>query len=159
MTISPESLPELTYGHRGAHLYSRAARTRCAERRKEPPLETLALFHDRLSLTVVFFMFAVGLWGLLAFARGASLGGSISGAMVIGQILIMLQVVLGVALLIGDRRPIDSMHYLYGVTILIVMPFAYSYLQRRDPRQALLFFSLVALFIGGLAIRAISTGS
>lgn len=121
-------------------------------------METLNLFHDRLSLTVVLFMFALGLWGLLAFLKGESLVGSLSGAFIIGQIVIALQVVFGVALLIGDRRPVDSMHYLYGVTILIVMPFAYSYLQKRDPRQALLFFSLVALFLGGLAIRAITTG-
>jgi len=103
-------------------------------------------------------MFAVGLWGLIAFIRGESLGGSLSGAMIIGQVLIVIQVVLGVALLIGDRRPVDSMHYLYGTTVLIAMPFAYSYLQKRDPRQALLFFSLAALFLGGLAIRAITTG-
>jgi hypothetical protein len=122
-------------------------------------LETLNLFHDRLSITVVMFMFAVGLWGLLSFAKGASLGGSLSGAMIIGQVLIALQVILGVVLLFDDRRPLDSMHYLYGATILILMPFAYSYLQKRDPRQALLFFSLAALFIGGLAIRAITTGS
>ena len=121
-------------------------------------MDTLHLFHDRLSLTVVLFMFAVGLWGLMTFLRGGSLGGSISGAMIIGQVLIAIQVVFGVALLVGDRRPVDSMHYLYGVTILIALPFAYSYLQKRDPRQALLFFSLAALFLGGLAIRAITTG-
>ncbi len=103
-------------------------------------------------------MFAVGVWGVLAFLKGDSLGGSVSGAMVIGQILITLQVLLGVALVLGDARPSSTMHYLYGVTIVILLPFAYSYLQRRDPRQALLFFSLAALFIGGLAIRAITTG-
>lgn len=104
-------------------------------------------------------MFAVGLWGVMSFIGGGSLGGSLSGAMMIGQGLITLQVLLGVALLIGDARPANSMHYLYGVTIVVLLPFAYSYLQRRDPRQALLFFSLAALFIGGLAIRAITTGS
>jgi hypothetical protein len=115
--------------------------------------------HDRLSITVVLFMFAVGVWGVVSFIGGGSLGGSLSGAMAIGQVLITLQVLLGVALLIGDARPANTMHYLYGVTIVILLPFAYSYLQRRDPRQALLFFSLAALFIGGLAIRAITTGS
>ena len=103
-------------------------------------------------------MFAVGVWGLFAFLKGDSLGGSLSGAMVIGQILITLQVLLGVALVLGDARPQSTMHYLYGVTIVILLPFAYSYLQKRDPRQALFFFSLAALFVGGLAIRAITTG-
>lgn len=103
-------------------------------------------------------MFAVGLWGLVSFLKGGALGGSLSGAMIIGQVLITLQVLLGAVLVLGGERPIDSMHYLYGATIVILMPFAYSYLQKRNPRQALLFFSIAALFLGGLAIRAITTG-
>ena len=121
-------------------------------------MDTLQLIHDRLSITVTLFMFAVGVWGVVSFLKGESLGGSLSGAMIIGQILIGVQALLGLALVIGDRRPANSMHFLYGVTILIVLPFAYSYLQKRDPRQELLFFSLAALFLGGLAIRAITTG-
>lgn len=115
--------------------------------------------HDRLAITVVMFMFAVGLWGLFSFISGGVLGGSISGALVIGQILITIQVILGLILLTDGFRPLSNIHYLYGVTGIIAMPFAYSYLQKRAPREALLFFSLVALFIGGIGIRAITTGS
>jgi len=127
--------------------------------RKGHILDTILLLHDRLSITVVLFMFAVGIWGLFTFFSGGVLGGSISGAMLIGQVLIMLQVVLGLILLTGGFRPLSNIHYLYGVTGVIAMPFAYSYLQKRSPREALLFFSLVALFIGGIGIRAITTGS
>ncbi len=122
-------------------------------------MSTLITMHDRLSVTVILFMFAIGLWGVFTFMRGGVLGGSISGAMIIGQILITVQVVLGAILFADGLRPKSSIHYLYGATALIVMPFAYSYLQRRDPRQALLFFSIAALFIGGVSIRAITTGS
>jgi hypothetical protein len=122
-------------------------------------LSTLITIHDRLSTTVILFMFAIGLWGVFTFLRGGALGGSIAGAMIIGQILITVQVVLGAIIFADGFRPASSIHYLYGATALVVLPFAYSYLQRRDPRQALLFFSIAALFIGGIAIRAISTGS
>lgn len=107
---------------------------------------------------MVLFMFAVGGWGMLSFARGESLGGSLSGALAIGQVLVSLQVVLGVVLLTAGREPGETFHYLYGVTAIILMPFAYSYLKARHPRQALLFYSLAALFIGGLSIRGITTG-
>ena len=127
--------------------------------RKGHILDTILLLHDRLSITVVLFMFAVGIWGLFTFFSGGVLGGSISGAMLIGQVLIVIQVVLGLILLTDGFRPVSNIHYLYGVTGVIAMPFAYSYLQRRTPREALLFFSLVALFIGGIGIRAITTGS
>jgi hypothetical protein len=48
---------------------------------------------------------------------------------------------------------------LYGVTAAIVLPFLWSYVRDRAPRQGLLLYSLVALFIVGLAIRGMTTGS
>ena len=105
------------------------------------------------------FMFAVGLWGLLAFARGEVLTGSIQGALAIGQVLIMIQAGLGVVLVADGIRAMTSVHYLYGITAVMVLPFVWSYLRDRHPRQALLFYSLVALFIAGLAIRGMTTGA
>jgi hypothetical protein len=49
-------------------------------------------------------------------------------------------------------------HILYGITAAIVMPFVYTYARERNPRQSLAVFSLIALFIGGLAIRGMTTG-
>lgn len=115
--------------------------------------------HDRLATTVLLFMAAVGLWGLFSFARGESLGGSISGALAIGQILVMAQASLGAVLYFDGFRPESVVHYLYGITAVLVTPFVWSYVKDRHPRQALLFFSLAALFIAGLAIRGMTTGS
>lgn len=104
-------------------------------------------------------MFAVGFWGLWSFVRGGSLTGSISGALAIGQLLVMVQAALGVVLYADGLRPQSSVHYLYGFTAVLVTPFVWSYLRERQPRQGLLFYSLMALFIAGLAIRGMATGS
>jgi len=122
-------------------------------------LETVALLHDRLATTVLLFMLAVGIWGLWTFIRGGTLSGSVSGALVIGQVLVTIQVVLGSIVYLGDRRAGNVVHYLYGVTAILVLPFVWSYARERHPRQALFFYSLVSLFIFGLAIRAISTAT
>jgi tryptophan-rich sensory protein len=82
----------------------------------------------------------------------------LAGTFVIGQVLIVIQVAAGVSLLAWGNRPADSTHYLYGATAILILPFAWSYLRARDQRQALLFYSLVALFIAGLAVRGITTG-
>jgi hypothetical protein len=116
------------------------------------------LIHDRLATTVLLFMAAVGLWGLWSYARGESLGGSLSGALVIGQFLIVAQGLFGAILFIDGFRPATSIHLLYGITAAIVLPFVWSYVRDRHPRQALLFYSLIALFIAGLAIRGMTTG-
>ena len=116
------------------------------------------LLHDRLSLTVMLFWAAVGLWGVVAFLRGGALSGSIAGALAIGQALVIVQVLAGVLLVGLDHRPAEPTHYLYGVTAILVLPFAWSYFRERDQRQALLVYSLLALFVAGLAIRGMTTG-
>lgn len=112
-----------------------------------------------MATTVMLFMFAVGLWGLFSFARGQVLSGSIQGALAIGQVLVMAQAAFGVVLYAKGFRAITSVHYLYGITAVIIGPFVWSYVKDRHPRQGLMFYSLIALFIAGLAIRGMTTGS
>lgn len=103
-------------------------------------------------------MAVVGLWGLLSYLRGASLGGSLSGALVIGQVLVVVQGLCGAVLYADGARPDSSVHFLYGLTAVIILPFVWSYAKDRQPRQALMFYSLVSLFIAGLAVRGMTTG-
>lgn len=104
------------------------------------------------------FMVALGIWGLFAYARGQAVSGSYAGSLVIGEILVVVQVLAGILLLAAGTRPPSPTHYLYGVTAILVLPFAWSYLRSRDQRQALLIYSLIALFIFGLAVRGMMTG-
>ncbi len=122
-------------------------------------MDLILLLHDRLATTVILFFAIAGLWGLLEFARGGALSGSIAGILVIGQGLVVVQGAFGVVLFLAGYRPATIVHLLYGVTAAIVLPFLWSYVRDRAPRQGLLLYSLVALFIVGLAIRGMSTGS
>jgi hypothetical protein len=121
-------------------------------------LEFFSLLHDRLSVTVILFMAAVGAWGIFAYLRGQSISGSYAGALAIGEALVVVQVGAGVTMLATGARPPSATHYLYGITAILVLPFAWSYLRARNQRQALLIYSLVALFIFGLAVRGTITG-
>jgi hypothetical protein len=104
------------------------------------------------------YMAALGVWGLVAYARGNAVSGSFGGALVIGEVLIAGQVAAGLLVLGAGLRPPTSTHYLYGITAVLVLPFAWSYFRERSQRQALLIYSLLALFIVGLAIRGVMTG-
>jgi hypothetical protein len=121
-------------------------------------LEFFSLLRDRLSVTVMLFMAAVGAWGIFAYLRGQSITGSYAGALAIGEALVVVQVGAGVTMLATGARPSSTTHYLYGITAILVLPFAWSYLRARNQRQALLIYSLVALFIFGLAVRGMITG-
>ena len=107
---------------------------------------------------MMLFMAAVGLWGIVAYLRGQSISGSYGGALAIGEALILVQVGAGVAMFATGARPPSTTHYLYGLTAVLALPFAWSYLRARSQRQALLIYSLVTLFIFGLAVRGIITG-
>jgi len=122
-------------------------------------MDVVVLLHDRLATTVMLFFLFVGLWGLFEFARGGVLGGNIAGALIIGQILVVVQGALGLVLFVAHDRPDDPVHILYGLTAALVMPFLWSYTRDRAPRQGLLLYSVVALFIFGLAIRGMTTGT
>lgn len=121
-------------------------------------MDVVLLFHDRLATTIILFFVVAGLCGLIEFARGGVLGGTIAGILVIGQVLIVIQGLLGMVLFVGGDRPNDMIHLLYGFTAALVLPFVWSYVRDRAPRQGLLIYSLVALFIVGLAIRGMTTG-
>lgn len=122
-------------------------------------MQLVELFHDRLATTMLLFFLAAGIWGLVEYVRGGSLSGNIAGALLLGQGLVMIQGGLGMVLFLFGNRPSDLVHLLYGFTAALVLPFVWSYLRNRAPRQGLLIYSLVALFIVGLAIRGMTTGS
>jgi hypothetical protein len=122
-------------------------------------LEFVLLLHDRLAVTLILFMFVTGGWGAIAFARGGSLSGSFAGTLAIGQILVMAQVLAGLALIFFGVRPPDPTHYLYGATAILTLPFIWTYARRRDARQALMMYALAALFIFGLGVRGMMTGT
>jgi hypothetical protein len=121
-------------------------------------VDLVSLLHDRLSVTVMLFMAAVGAWGIVAYLRGQSVSGSYAGALAIGETLVLVQVGAGTIMLATGARPPSATHYLYGITAVLILPFAWSYLRLRNQRQALLIYALIALFIFGLAVRGMVTG-
>ena len=121
-------------------------------------MELFSLVHDRLSLTVMLFMAAVGVWGIVAYFRGQSVSGSFAGALAIGEALVVVQVAAGATMFLTGARAPSATHYLYGITAILALPFAWSWLRGRSQRQALLIYSLIALFIFGLAVRGMVTG-
>jgi len=95
---------------------------------------------------------------VVAYLRGQSVSGSFAGAMVIGEIVVVAQVLAGLALFAEGARPPTATHYLYGVSAILVLPFVWSIYRERDQRQAVLIYGLVSLFVFGLAVRGIMTG-
>jgi heme A synthase len=120
---------------------------------------TLNNVHDRISIAIVLYTFILALWGLWRSYRKQGVDGSVFGALVICEILILVQALLGVILWISALRPERGfMHVLYGVVTAITIPATYAFTRGRDTRREMLEYGLVLIALVALAGRAILTG-
>ena len=127
------SEPLLTRVGRGAKLL----------RLEEQLRTTVQTVHGALSNTAWLFFLIIGLWGLVRGARGQAVNGSYLGAAFIGQMIFVVQAILGTLLWVGGmsagiQRP--GIHLLYGVFAQWVLAFT-------------------TLFLVGIALRAVSTAA
>ena len=117
----------------------------------------LAQLHGSLANTMILFMLACGLWGVFSAFRGG-FSGSLAGALVLGEGLIIVQGILGILGYLVGGRPHQGLHFLYGLSAAITLPAAYSFTRARSSESQALWFGAGCLFIVGLAIRGITTG-
>ena len=122
-------------------------------------MATLAVLHARLVVTILLFFGVLSIWGFFSYLRGRSISGSYKGALVIGELLMLAEFVLGVLLLLSGAQPYRlSIHILYGIVAIIGLPGAFAYTRGRDDRWEQLIYVAVCLFLCGIALRALSTG-
>lgn len=113
--------------------------------------------HGVLANSIVLYLLLVGLWGLGGYFRGFSMTPNYRGALVIGELVLLVQAVVGVVLVVMGLVPRDGLHFLYGAASALGLPLAYTYMRDRHDRRTLLVYSLTALFVFGLSLRAITT--
>ena len=118
---------------------------------------TIEFIHGRVAYALMLYMLVVGLWGLGAFFGKRTVQPSYLSALLLGELMIVVQAVLGALMLGGGVAPANPMHYLYGFTAAIALPLAYSYNQGRNDRKALLIYAIVCLFAFGAGVRATTT--
>jgi hypothetical protein len=104
-------------------------------------------------------MAILGIWSFINYVRGRGLDGNILGAMVIGEILMIVQVIIGILLLVSGLYPARTIHFLYGSLTVLVFPALWFYTRGDTDRRASLIWGLAGLFMMGLALRAIGTAS
>ena len=66
-------------------------------------METIVILHGRLANTVWIYLLILGLWSLLRAIRGEGLSGNFLGALIIAQVLIYIQAILGGFLFLGGQ--------------------------------------------------------
>jgi heme A synthase len=115
--------------------------------------------HARFAVSVILYMAIVAGWGIVSYFRKTGMSGSYRGTLVIGELMLITQGIFGVLLVGSGYRPAQSLHFLYGGLSLFVLPVLMTYVRFKPKNQVPLVYGLGALFITGLAIRALMTGA
>ena len=121
---------------------------------------TLLDLHDRLGNTALLFTAIMTIWGLWRYFRRQGIDSSYWGALVIAEILYVVQDVIGVIVYAGGAvRPLNPfMHILYGVVNVLVLPAIFFFTRGDDQRRSMLIYSLGFLFLIGIFLRLQATG-
>ena len=122
---------------------------------------SLAVIHSRLWITILLFSSAMLVWGLWRFLRGQTVNSNYFGAVVIAEILYILQGLLGITMLISGTGVLQraEVHILYGVVIAITLPGVYIYTRGDESRRTMLVYAVAFVFIIILSVRSMMTGS
>jgi predicted transporter len=114
--------------------------------------------HARLSTTSLMYFFVISVWAFWRFFRKQEINSSFWGVLAIAEILLILQVGLGIYLWTIGLRPARAIHLLYGFLIPALIPGAYFYTKGKTGRPEVLIYATTTIIIVGLLIRATFTG-
>ncbi len=115
--------------------------------------------HNALARTIWMFYLVLGLWGLYRAIRRQPVDGSYLGALVVIQLVVLLQGLLGGVLYLQGGRPIRTgVHILYGIFSIVFLPGMFAYMRGDDSNRAQWVYALTTLFMFGVALRSIGTG-
>ena len=115
---------------------------------------SLQVLHVALGWTVVVANGLVGLWALVAHWVPAARHQILWWATALAQLLIGVEVVLGVAYLRSSGLEVSGIHQFYGFITLLSVALIYSYRPQVRKWQYLLY-GFGGLFIMGLALRTV----
>ena len=116
-------------------------------------LATLRDIHEGLAWVMVVGNGLAGVWALAAHRTDALRGRALWWFTALVQVIIAVQVTLGVGLVAGQDLEPPQFHLFYGFVALITVGIVYSYRQSLRPHRHLLY-GFAGLFLMGLSIRA-----
>ena len=122
---------------------------------------SLVQIHAGLANACLLFSLLAAGYAFLRYFQQRGVDGGFLGVIAIGELLYLAQVVVGLLLALGDGpRPARLwVHVLYGLMLVIMYPAAYAFTRGRDGPRELMTYAVVALFLAGIALRAVGTAA
>jgi hypothetical protein len=114
--------------------------------------------HAGLANATILYCAIMAVWGFWRFFRKEGLSSGYFGAIIIAEILLLVQGVIGILLFLGaGRYQPGFMHWLYGIVLVLSAPVVYTYTKGRQERPEMLLYSVAYLIMIALVLRATVT--
>ncbi len=113
--------------------------------------------HEGLGSTSLYYFLILSVWGYIRFFRKQGIDSSYWGMLVIAELLVVAQCLLGAYLWLDGLRPMRSIHVLYGAILPLMIPAAYFYTKGRGSHAEILIYATATIITVGLIVRAIYT--
>jgi hypothetical protein len=121
-------------------------------------VETVIWLHNGVGNAAPLFMILVAALSFFNYWRGVGVDGNLTGAVVMGELMMLVQAALGIILLLaGGLYPARGIHFLYGSLTVLFFPALWAYTHGATDRRAALLWAVGGLFMMGLTLRAIGT--
>jgi hypothetical protein len=117
--------------------------------------------HARLANTAMIYCIIMAVWGLYRFFRGQGLNGGYLGAVVIAEILLAIQGLIGLILWFGPASTIRPgyVHWIYGIVLVLGAPVVFAYTKGRQERPEMLLYAVAYIIMIALVLRAMVTAA
>ena len=116
--------------------------------------------HARLANTAMIYCIIMAVWGLWRFFRRQGLSGGYLGAVVIAEIVLLIQGIIGLILWFGGGtyQP-GYVHWIYGIALVLGAPIVYVYTKGRQERPEMLLYAVAFIVMVALVLRAMVTAA
>lgn len=113
--------------------------------------------HARLGNTLFYYAAIMIVWGFWRMFRRQPVDSTYWSALVIGEIMIIIQGVLGIVLALTGKKLGIPLHMLFGGLSLVVLPLVYYYTRGRQNRRDMLVYAISLLLMIALVAGALRT--
>jgi hypothetical protein len=115
--------------------------------------------HARLSTTLLLYTLLMAIWGLWRYFRREGVNSSYWGALVILEVIVLLQGLLGVYLWVSGVGKLSGyLHVLYGAFNALLLPGIFAFTRGDDSRRTMLIYGVAQVFMVGTLLRSVVTG-
>ncbi|MCC6905118.1 MAG: hypothetical protein IT326_04685 [Anaerolineae bacterium] len=120
-------------------------------------MDFLVQAHQFMARAAAIFTALVTLLALFTMIRRQDIGGDFWGAVIIGEIMLALQCLVGIAMLFTGLMPARWLHFLYGLVAIMTWPAVFAFTKGQTSSREATIWAVSSAFLFFIVQRVATT--